>query len=299
MGGIRRWLQSGGRVWVVVASFLAGVASAEVSLQFAEPLPAAVVCGVTPVHLVGSLPPQGGMVLLYLNQRCVFSTNILPCRYDWDTTRLPDGAYTLRAEIYHQGKMVSASEVAVEVRNGRRVEEAPFVEERTRDAWREGLGASSPSAKTEPTASEVGWLTPGSQHVLPPSPAPAIGRSISPLPRLRVVGSALKALLHWQSQPVATPLSWEPRSGRLYVPVREVMSLLGGEVGWRHETKEVEILYQGERVEIRVGQGTARRGEETVPLPGPLRLKAQRTWFPLRAVEVLFGVRVDWSPEAP
>lgn len=88
-------------------------------------------------------------------------------------------------------------------------------------------------------------------------------------------------------------------NGRTLVPFRKIFAVLGAEVQWREETRQVVATGRGVTVELTVGQNTAYINRKPVSLEAAPKIASGRTLVPLRLVSEALGASVHWDPAGP
>jgi hypothetical protein len=110
----------------------------------------------------------------------------------------------------------------------------------------------------------------------------------------------------WQAEPsIKTFLGEEPykfgtpvilMEGVLYGGARELLNLVGAEVAWQGETKELEIFYEGEKSVVTVDSTRGIVGGRPVNLAPP-KIHGGTTLLPLEFVRDYFGLDYSWDEE--
>lgn len=88
------------------------------------------------------------------------------------------------------------------------------------------------------------------------------------------------------------------RDGRVYVPVRYLAEMVGGDVQWNHETKQAQMTVAGTRLEWKIGDSKALMNGEEVVLDGAPFLMGSRTMMPVRLICEALGFDVDWEGQS-
>lgn len=87
--------------------------------------------------------------------------------------------------------------------------------------------------------------------------------------------------------------------GRTYVPVRFIAETLGVYVGWDANQQKVTFLTGGTRIELYIGQRTARVNGKSIALDASPFINADnRTLVPVRFISEQLGATVSWDPDA-
>jgi plastocyanin len=121
----------------------------------------------------------------------------------------------------------------------------------------------------------------------------------SPTTTLVLTIDRSRALLNGDSVGLDTAPVIDEGSGRTLVPVRFIGDSLGAYVGWDGDAQKVTYLTGDTRIELWVGQTTAKVNGQSVDLDvAPYVDSNNRTLVPLRFVSQQFGAQVDWDPDA-
>lgn len=89
------------------------------------------------------------------------------------------------------------------------------------------------------------------------------------------------------------------KDGSTYLPIRSLISEMGGNIEWDGAQQKVTIVYDGTRVELWIGQTKARiDGIETTMTAAPFVSATGRTMLPLRFVGESLGCNVSWNDAA-
>jgi hypothetical protein len=84
--------------------------------------------------------------------------------------------------------------------------------------------------------------------------------------------------------------------GRTFLPIRALITEMGGNVEWDGTTRKVTIIYNGKRVELWIGQTKASVNNiETTMEAAPFISSTGRTMLPLRFVGESLGCDVSWN----
>ena len=83
------------------------------------------------------------------------------------------------------------------------------------------------------------------------------------------------------------------RSNSVFVPVRVVSEILGGDVSW--ENPNINIKYEDLTINLTVGSRTAYRGEQKITLPAAPYVRGGYTYVPIRFVAEAFDCDVEWQ----
>ena len=86
--------------------------------------------------------------------------------------------------------------------------------------------------------------------------------------------------------------------GRVLVPMRSIFEHLGAGVEWDRDTRTVTAIKGDTTLKIAIGQKTALKNGETIPLDVPAILIRGRTMVPLRLVSEALGARVEWDEKS-
>jgi hypothetical protein len=84
-------------------------------------------------------------------------------------------------------------------------------------------------------------------------------------------------------------------SNRTQIPVRDAAEAFGADISWRDETKTVEILYLGTKIELPIGQKYMIVNGEKTPIDTEARIKDDRTYLPIRPVFEALSATVRWD----
>ncbi|SCZ03970.1 Copper amine oxidase N-terminal domain-containing protein [Alkaliphilus peptidifermentans DSM 18978] len=82
---------------------------------------------------------------------------------------------------------------------------------------------------------------------------------------------------------------------RTLVPVRFVGEILGADVQWLPETKQVLIMYRGREILLTIDSQTVLVDGEEQQLDCPAEIVGNRTFVPLRFVSETLGAQVEWD----
>lgn len=84
--------------------------------------------------------------------------------------------------------------------------------------------------------------------------------------------------------------------GRMLVPLRKLMESKGAEVKWYGETRDIDVIYKGITLSLRVDEYGCTKNNITQILDVPPRIyDGGTTYLPVRAVMEAFGFTVDWD----
>ena len=83
------------------------------------------------------------------------------------------------------------------------------------------------------------------------------------------------------------------RSNSVFVPVRVVSEILGGDVSW--ENTNINIKYEDVTINLTVGSRAAYRGEQKITLPAAPYVRGGYTYVPIRFVAEAFNCDVEWQ----
>ena len=86
-------------------------------------------------------------------------------------------------------------------------------------------------------------------------------------------------------------------NNRTLVPFRKLAEILGAEVSWNQEKKEISVTKAGKTVVITIDKNTAVIDGKTVTLDTPAKIYKNRTLVPLRFLAEAFDTTVDYYPE--
>lgn len=82
---------------------------------------------------------------------------------------------------------------------------------------------------------------------------------------------------------------------RTQIPVRDAAEAFGADISWNSETKTVEILYFGTKVELPIGCKYMIVNGKTTTIDTEARIKDDRTYLPIRPVFEALGATVNWD----
>jgi hypothetical protein len=86
------------------------------------------------------------------------------------------------------------------------------------------------------------------------------------------------------------------KNGRTFLPIRAVISEIGGDIEWEGSENKITLHYDGKTVELWIGQTKARiNGTETAVPAAPFISDTGRTMIPLRFVGESLGCDVSWD----
>jgi len=83
--------------------------------------------------------------------------------------------------------------------------------------------------------------------------------------------------------------------GRTLLPARAIVEMLGGDVGWDNDLRQVHIYHGDTHVLLTIGSPIAYINGNAVPLDVPPQIIDDRTKIPLRFVAESLGVEVDFA----
>lgn len=84
------------------------------------------------------------------------------------------------------------------------------------------------------------------------------------------------------------------KSGSVFVPLRGVLENLGAKVTYDAATSRIDILQNGKRYSLKVGQTAVAVEDSAATLSSAPFLSGGRAFVPLRALAELFGYKVEW-----
>ncbi|MCE5222892.1 carboxypeptidase regulatory-like domain-containing protein [bacterium] len=84
-------------------------------------------------------------------------------------------------------------------------------------------------------------------------------------------------------------------NGRTMVPLRFIGEAFGAKVDWEASKKEINLLLDTIQLTLRIGQKTAYKNKQPLPLEAPPVIMNGRTMVPLRFIGEAFGAKVDWE----
>lgn len=111
-------------------------------------------------------------------------------------------------------------------------------------------------------------------------------------------------IIYAQSQDVSVWVDGEKKeieghafleNGATYIPMRAIFELLGAEVEWRANLKEVTGIKGGRNVIVKIDSPTAFLNNRVVSMPKPAKLINNRTMVPIRFVSEALGAKVEWD----
>lgn len=80
---------------------------------------------------------------------------------------------------------------------------------------------------------------------------------------------------------------------KTYLPMRLVFQVLGFEVDWKQDNSNIEISKNNDKITINTNQKTAKKGEETIPVP--ILMINNRYYIPLRDFAKITGDNIHWE----
>jgi hypothetical protein len=83
---------------------------------------------------------------------------------------------------------------------------------------------------------------------------------------------------------------------RTLLPIRTVVELIGGTVGWNGSTQTVTLSDSETTIEMVIGSKTAKVNGKTMTMDVAPAIINERTMLPVRAVAESFGLSVSWEP---
>lgn len=84
------------------------------------------------------------------------------------------------------------------------------------------------------------------------------------------------------------------RNGTVYVPIRDIVEMVGADVWWNASSKTVGVNRAGNKIAFVVGSAAARVNGKVVPMK-PSFIVAGRTMVPIRFLAEQFGMVVSWD----
>ena len=96
----------------------------------------------------------------------------------------------------------------------------------------------------------------------------------------------------WNGKPV--DVSAVIVDDRTLLPARDIVDLIGGDIDWNPELRQVTILYREIEILLTIDSNIALVNDEEVELDVPAQLVNDRTKVPLRFVAESLGVNVDF-----
>ncbi|MCL2617662.1 MAG: copper amine oxidase N-terminal domain-containing protein [Defluviitaleaceae bacterium] len=100
--------------------------------------------------------------------------------------------------------------------------------------------------------------------------------------------SNLGVFIHGQHMGEA--FTWRQVESSILVPVRAVAQELGAELSWDYDTREVVLIWDGERIVFSPGSYDFTRGEENISLTQPSLLINETTYVPLSFFREVLGM---------
>ena len=92
--------------------------------------------------------------------------------------------------------------------------------------------------------------------------------------------------------------SFIDENGRTLVPLRAVVEALGAEVDLNEDERKITLSYDGDEIEMTVGETTAYVNGEEVTLEAAPKIRGGRTVVPVRFIAETFGLTVTWDAES-
>src|SRR5690606_29460438 len=86
------------------------------------------------------------------------------------------------------------------------------------------------------------------------------------------------------------------KKGSVFVPLRGVLENLGAKVTYDATTSRIDILQDGKRYSLKVGQTDVAIEKSAASLSSAPFLSGGRAFVPLRDLAELFGYKVQWLP---
>ena len=83
--------------------------------------------------------------------------------------------------------------------------------------------------------------------------------------------------------------------GRTLLPARAIVEMLGGEIDWDNDLRQVHINHEGTHIVLSIGSALAYVNGEVRELDVPAQILEDRTLVPLRFVAENLGVDVDFQ----
>jgi len=82
--------------------------------------------------------------------------------------------------------------------------------------------------------------------------------------------------------------------GRTLVPIRAITELLGGEVDWNGNLRQVTVIKENTNISLTIDNANAIVNNVNIALDVPAQIIEDRTFVPLRFVAESFGIDVDF-----
>jgi len=82
---------------------------------------------------------------------------------------------------------------------------------------------------------------------------------------------------------------------RVIVPIRAIAEALGAQVKWNKETSTAEIVKEGKKITLKIGNNIMQVDDREVVLDVAAQIIDGRTMVPVRAVSEAFEAQVDWN----
>ena len=86
-------------------------------------------------------------------------------------------------------------------------------------------------------------------------------------------------------------------NSRTLLPVRAIIEMMGGEVGWNDEEKKVTINLNGREIVLWINSNTATVDDIGMALDVAPQIINSRTMMPIRFIAENFGCVVEWEDE--
>ncbi len=109
------------------------------------------------------------------------------------------------------------------------------------------------------------------------------------------VEKGIKTLVRGKEYTFATPPV--VLDGVLYLGAREIMGLVGAKVNWKAETKELEIISEGQQALLQIDQSKGWINGREIELSSP-RLLGNTALLPLDFAKKYFGLEYNWKPDS-
>lgn len=88
------------------------------------------------------------------------------------------------------------------------------------------------------------------------------------------------------------------KNGRTLMPLRAVMTELGGSVNWIESERAVEVMLGGNKVSLTIGSNLAKRNSSVAILDQVPIIVGGRTMLPIRFIAESFNLSVSWNGES-
>ncbi len=244
------------------------------------------------------------LVLFFVDDDCIYSTNAEPFSYDWDTRAFGEGRHVLRVEAYRRG-----------VRIARSASHAVVVSNESLNVPREGAAlelsfstatvarpefAHKPAAAPAQTFAKAPLTKPTPFVPLARSQAARVARVADPAATTTVAvvpaASAQPVSLFLDGRELRLgPLHAVSGKELLYLPARAAFAQFGARGEWHPETKTFFARLGDRKVWLTAGEQRLLVNRIPEALEAPIRLDPQQgLLIPVGVCRHAFDLRVVW-----